>query len=208
MSDRPTTFPLPSRSRRMILTATVVGAFMLLAATAAWACVPWKGEMTVTPVDTAGNAIAGQNAVTVHGDGQPGMQWCPGESYSPAEAHQGDRIKIEVAPRSKTDQCAASQLGDGEYDVTLSNPGGFIDHNQDGEYSSDGVPTTYVRDCMYPLGMWSHHLGTLTVTSGSGSGIYALNDPTIIDDAPFEATGVCVTKQSTSEGNMAPLTIL
>lgn len=186
---------LNTRQGRVTVVTFVAGVFLVALTGVALACVPWKGQMTV---DTPGQDV------TVHGDDTSSMVWCPGESYAPATANQGDSIGISV---NETAKCGTDEnyLANGEYDVTLSNPGGFVDSNGDGEYTSD----EWVRDCMYPLGMYSHHLGTLTVNSGSGSGTYSIpSDGTVVDSLQGEATGVCVTDQSQSQGNMAPLTIL
>lgn len=186
---------LNTRQVRTTVVTFAAGVFLVALAGIALACVPWKGQMTV---DTPGQDV------TVHGDDTSSMVWCPGESYAPATANQGDSIGISV---DKTTKCGTNknQLANGDYDVTLSNPGGFVDDNGDGEYTSD----EWYRDCMYPVGLYSHHLGTMKVKNGQGSGTYSIpSDGTVVDSLQGEATGVCVTDQSQNQGNMAPLTIL
>lgn len=197
---------LNTRHGRATLVTFAVGVFLVALAGIALACVPWKGQMKI--------ATPGQG-VTVHGDDTRSMAWCSGESYAPAEAHQGDEITVTVA---ETTECGGNNnklAAYDEYDVTLSNPGGFVDDDLDGEYSSDDGQA-WTRDCMYPIGTWSHHLGTLEVDGdGDGTDTYEIpDDGTVVDSLDFEATGVCVTSQDNqpegpeNQGNMAPLTIL
>lgn len=145
--------------RRRVLTATGATAFLLLLATAAWACIPWAGEVEVSNVNTSGD----ENGTIVHGadrtdidrdgDGEgegndQGMVWCApssessnsqdvGQEYATAQvvtdgSNGGKDITITVHGISGCDIA----LPEDTYTVTFS-AGSFVNSNGS-SVSSDG----------------------------------------------------------------------
>lgn len=200
------------RQVRLTIVAFGMAAFVVVLAAIAWACVPWKGEMTV---DDTSNT---NPSVTVYGENLGGMTWCPGTSYSPVVVSSGN-VDVSVAPNdSAGDPCAGASNhldGPATYDVTIVEAG-FVDYGADG-FDTDGPGSLdRVADCM-PTSSAPviHELGTMSVDAdGEGGPTSYQLPPTFLGSnsaTPSEAAGICVTAENnpnvSNQGNMLPLTI-
>lgn len=197
-----------TRQGRLATIGLGTAVFIVVLAGLALACVPWKGEMTVTGQSSG-------NSLTVHGANDGGMNWCPGDSYPALAIQQNESIKVEVAETTKCNEGDGdNELGDGDYIVSLTE-GGFVDDDGDGEYRN------FRSDCM-PINAEEGEFGqptyqfddTFTVTNGSSDGTptYDMSEYHMVSskDTPQEAAGICVTKTGGGErqGNMMPITTL
>lgn len=188
-----------SLSRRMTLAVAGAGAGLVLAGGVAAACIPWAGQVTVTP--DAGNST------TVHGD--PGdydvdtqednLDWCDDtEPYAPAEVGPEEDFTITVEPFDGSANCPDNQLKDGTYDVTWDDHE-FTDENGDGLYSDDEM----VWGCHHnDPGTWDHYLGSFGVAGGGGEATFTAPDYT---SAEGEAAGLCLTRDQDDVGNTVPI---
>ncbi len=171
-------------SRTSLLGGFAAVAAGLMLASAAFACVPYKGKMTVTGTDAGGTSL------TVVGNGT-GMGYCepPGESANVP----GGALAVRVFP--KENGACASRLADGQYVVSyrsgLDHPdtateaclvGGGL--SRPGEEAAEGIP-----------------IGTLLVQNGTGSGSFRLPS-----DAKLGYGAVCVTDPTYfNAGHRAPI---
>lgn len=189
------------RQRRTAVIALGVAGFVIVLASVAFACVPWKGEMTVTG-QTSGNTM------TVLGSGT-GMSYCSG-SYPALAIAQNELIDVSVAPGECDGQ--VEKLREGEYIVSLTE-GGFLDPSGNGQYSQ------FASDCMpidgFDSGTPTHQFAdTFSVgADGTGGGTYDMSEYFMLSNqaVPHEAGAICATIQGDPDhrqGHMMPLTTL
>lgn len=204
--------PVPRRRRRTALTFTGVVAAFLLATTAAWACIPWVGKMTVT-------TPPGQKNVTVHGNGSF-MQWCDNkEPVHPAEANSGDVVTISV---ERSNACN-TQLPAEDFVVTFSSHTFQDTSPQDGKYNDqewDGTNDCHLQGVNPNKKVMERVDGDTNLLrvdeNGEGSGQYRI-PADASSSGPQEAAAICLSSirppfsgaaGDPPEGNMAPITIL
>lgn len=123
-------------------------AAMLVLASVAFACVPYKGRFEVRGTGQGGTKVS------VVGKGM-GMRYCEDEQPVPAEL-PGGGFTAAVSPKVGG-ECEA-QLPDGVYQVSAIT--GFA--------SPEAIP-----GCMF---LSPYAVGVMTVTGGRGSGTYAIPD--------------------------------
>lgn len=188
-------------TRRGVLSLTGAIAFLTLLATTAFACIVWKGKLTVENV-TEDSSRAGQEVEVVGDPGADGhlfMQWCDSTEPVPAvDAAQGDTLRVTVSPARECDyddtpRSADNKVPPGLYIVTLFDGQTFT--NDDGSTNEDGEATyddgEWGPHCMLQGSNSGHVLGSFVIgTDGTASG-----DFTVPSDAqPVEGASLCVSQ--------------
>lgn len=189
-------------ARRGVLVVTGAVALLLALSSIAFACTVFKGQMTVTGDNNSSHTM------TVVGDGESFMVRCKtlfndDDSVEPESEEDGTGdVTLEVDPHSSSD-CGTHQLDDSgalPYDVRFSEGAAYVEDDSDGIFGDDDRQL----DCMGQDGV---DIGDMDITNGSGSGTYD-----IPNDAPANAAGeasaICVTDKTASEGQQAPLIIV
>lgn len=181
-------------SRKAMHSVMIVGITLMVASGAAYACVAFKGKMTVT-APTSGNAVTGN-------EGQ--HTYCTlGNPVTSSKAGRGDVVTIDVAAATL---CSSStnQLTTGINKVIINN----ATTDAGDTFSYDGVQWNFVNGngCFAnPPGNIT--LGNLTVSStGSGSASFTLPAMNRVDPSTY-ASGLCVGSSVTSIGIIAPLQV-
>jgi hypothetical protein len=198
------------KSRKRALFAFATGVAVLGMASTAFACVTFKGQMTVD----------GQSGDTwVEGTGNSHGYCSTGRPTTAAAGHLADTINVTVAPGTcgDADALAEHQMEDGTYLVKYNNKKSY---EFDGTYwnmisgtgcfwsgnsgtVSDGSPATFEIGGPGQLpghGTWSGTLGTLSGT------------PYTVQPGSNEAANFCVGAQNSTDsgrtGLLAPFQLL
>ncbi|MEX0660093.1 MAG: hypothetical protein WD080_13260 [Egibacteraceae bacterium] len=111
-------------ARRGSVLGLVVAGVLVVAVSAALACVPQRGDLAVENLD---NSFASQTGVITGDGGTIPLEWCelldPGDQ---AEADEGDEIRVTVSKATQADGCPGSEdrlPDDGTHQVWVSNSG-------------------------------------------------------------------------------------
>lgn len=219
---------LNTRSGKATVVSFAAGAFLIILASAALACIPWRGDVTVTPVDSNGDSLVGvdgREATTVYGgEGSEltgTMIWCGDDSsvsepYNSAKAYNGDFLEIAVDADSS---CAdANNLDAGDYWFAWVDVG-FSKDTADDEWED----THRDGDCMDEKNAdywWEDQDGnyspTINLASDTDSGTATVElsgYDFAVSDADDKAGGLCVNKiddgslDHEDQGNMVPVSI-
>lgn len=174
--------------RKSLVIMAGITATILLATSAAFACTIFRGKMTVK-----GDAAATSVAAIGDGFGMGHCQPTGNPTGSASVSRIGGSVDVSVSPQD----C-------GVYDGTLP----------DGNYTVNYFPTYpafALTDCMNPIGqaggMGVQMIGTLTVTSGSGSTTASLPAYAAV---PGSQSTICLTSTSeaTPTGMGVPITVI
>ncbi len=175
--------------RKRAAVAFAIGGVVVMTSSAAFACVTFKGQMTVDGHD---------GDTTVVGHGTEHAYCTGGEPATAAAGHVGDNITIRVSPQSCPGTVAGNdRLPDGTYEVR---------YNNRESYAFDG--TSYV---MVPLSgcfftgnvATTSTIGTFNITGGTGTQTWTgpINpiSPAGVPaySAPGTASNICVGKTGT-----------
>lgn len=205
-------------SRKKLTFAFSVVAAILATASVAYACIPFKGKLTVTvPAGrTQGSTVVGDGSTT-------NLQYCAspdGRASVAGTAGGGDQITVTVAAATSTDCTTpgASQLTAAtNYSVRMNNADGATT----APFTFDATANKWViqagTGCFKsptPSTVITIDNGTFTVGSnGAGSEAYTL-PPMNTTNGPGRASSLCVGKPADSatgylgEGIFAPLQIV
>lgn len=173
----------------------VVVAGVLVMASAASACVIFKGDFKVQGATQTGNTVTGSGG---------GHSYCPGYGPTTAAAGpMGSKVDVEVEPASACNPYTytnpatgakvdlPNQLPDGPYEVRLNTAKAYT--------GEDGSAWTMVggSGCFRAANAATTTLlGFMQVESGRGSAelVVAGKDPTFVNQ-PGEASNICVGQQ-------------
>lgn len=196
------------RARRI---GFLAGAALLLMGSAAFACVTFRGQMTLTG-DTPGNPVTGDE--TTHG-------YCTtGQPLVAARANNGDTIKVDVAA-AVVCATATNKLAAGTWDVNIRNDAAYTliqpSPTSPNPNSSNVVPS-FVNGmgCSNFFSSYSDfgNLGSMTIdATGAGTWSGTLIAPTL-NGALTDSSAICVVPQGAAttftnlDGIFAPLTVL
>lgn len=184
--------------KRLILGGASAAAFVL-ASSAAFACLTPKGQITLQATSANGDTVKA-TATPTHGT------FCV-NPINAAEASTGTgRVTVTVAPSSCLGS-ATSQLAAGTATVVLQ-----YDNTKPGWSRSPvpGSPWTWVADngCFGPNRPASYTLGSMSISSGSGSAGFNIPSTLNMKADANEAGHICVKASVTSEGAFAPFRIV
>lgn len=185
-----------ARRRKTMFGFSMV-AWILVFASAAYACTVFKGKMTVT--DPSSRVSSAQ------GDGG-GMSHCVGTVTDGARAASGGGTSVTVAVSAGT--CMGSgSLPNNTYDIN------FINHTAFDYISSAWKLDQVTGNCMSGTGGSSGTTSltpaAFTITGGTGSGSATVTIPASSADTPStERSGVCVSDSSGGSGNEVPIRIV
>jgi len=168
-----------------------------MAASTAYACVAYYGELTVTGSVRASNLM-------IADEGQ--HDYCTGyEPTTAAAGPAGSTVSAQFDPASDCNANGTNQLPDGTYDIALRN-------TKNGYTGADGSGWTQVS----LSGCWSgkkdgtiYSLGTVSISSGSGSGSWTIPS-TATTNGTTDASVFCAAKQPASgsqPGFLAPFRV-
>lgn len=185
---------MPKDLRKPATFAFVATAAFLAMASFAYACVTFKGDMTVTGSNKAGNTVTGSG-------GQ--HAYCPGGGATTAAAGTaGSSVTVSVAPASACNPYTyntaagpvqmANQLPDGLYEVRINLAKSYT--------GADGSSWTMIGSTGCFLGAnasTTKTLGVMAVAAGSGSATVTLPPNPVDSSTPTlspagEAYNFCV----------------
>lgn len=174
----------------MLLVSSALALVMVLGGTA-FACVTFIGTLDVTGHD---------GSTSVVGTGTSHAYCSTGRPKTAAAGHLTDSITASVSPGT----CSGTsyQLADGTYEVRYNNAKSYT---FDGTYWNMISGTGCFRSANSAT---TSTLGTMTVSSGSGSWTGTLGDPAGVDYYPLpgEAANFCV--GDGTNGMLAPYRLL
>lgn len=188
--------------RRGVLAGFAVIASIVVTASAAFACVAFKGDLTVSSPGGNGNTVTGAN--------NGNMDYCSnGHPTTAAAARRGDSITVKVAKGSAS-LCAttSNKLSNRSHSVMLNNA------KTDGDvpFKYDSVLSRWVfqggTGCFLnpPGNIVLSNAGFPVDTYGNGQASYTLPALNRVDPTNM-ASALCVGTGSTSEGIFAPVRI-
>lgn len=199
-----------------------VAAAVLATASAAFACVKFKGDMRVTVPGAPSTALGIGTGSLVTGDGSAALHsYCPNPTLSRSEVgvageplwapdvSKTGSVKVEVWPATAC-VAAGNKLPLGTANVWMFNGASYK--------GSDGLGWNFVTGTgCFLQSSTSHQLGTISVSStGTGNGTFSLSgvlnslgQPVKANALPTEASSICVGSTSvTSDGIFAPVQVL
>lgn len=202
-----------ARSRKGILFTFAVAAAVLTTASAAFACVKFKGDLQVTVPAAPSTALGVGTGSRVTGDGSPALHaYCPnptlsrsgvgyaGEPLFAPDVVASGSITVQVWPASDCNTLGGNQLDAGTNKVYLFNGPGFK--------GTDGLGWNFVvgTGC-FLQGKTS--LGTISVSPSGAAGpaSYSLSGKGFTTNGPNEASTVCVGNDVTGNGIFAPVQV-
>lgn len=187
-------------TRRTLLVVMAAAAALLLLSSAAFACVKFRGDLTVTPLATgrtAGNTVTGDGSGTSHVYCTNGSTWMG--PTSAGQAASGEQIEVTVAPASACNSGGGNKLSSGWHDVKMVNADG--DTTAPFKWNS----STSRWEFQSGKGCWASPSpsGLLTLGSGnpaglevnsSGNGAATYTLPSGLTQNANHASSVCVGK--------------
>lgn len=180
-------------SRKTLASAFAAIAIVLTVSSAAYACVPFKGKMSTTVSQGTGGATFANSGVHA-GKSPNGEQhlYCPtGTDVTPAAAATaGTGNVLTITISAGTDTGCTQNLGTGTQTVYINN----ASSDAASPFSATGTSWSFVNG----TGCWASptpagrkSIGTMSVTSGAGTGTYTLPALNRVDSAS-RASGLCV----------------
>ncbi len=183
--------------RRSLLLGFTTATAMLLIASTAYACIVYKGDLTLTGASKTSNLMTG--------DPSANMTYCSGRSPTTAAAGaQSSSVNVDVDPATACTG-TSNQLGDIVHEVRLNNLKGFT--------GTDGSSWTIVsgKGCWATQQVQGTKLGEFTPSSGSFNGNFTIPS-TAVDNAAGEASVFCIGEKnppgSTRNGFLAPFRVV
>ncbi|MCA1707590.1 MAG: hypothetical protein LC808_31695, partial [Actinobacteria bacterium] len=142
------------KSKKSLLFGFTVGAVSVILGSTAYACITYRGDLTITGGSATSNLMTGANS---------GMSYCSGRNpTTPAAGKANTSVSIAVAPATACNTGGTNKLQDVLHDVRLRN----------GKYWTYSSSWTMISG----TGCWASSpasgtlLGTFTPSSGSFSG--------------------------------------
>ncbi len=173
------------KSKKMSVFGFAVGVATVILGSTAYACIAYRGDLTITGSSVTSNLMTGKN------DG--GMNYCTGRNPTTAAAGRaGSSVSISVAPGTACNSTGTNKLQDVKHDVRMRN-GKYWTYNGS---SWSMVSSTGCWITNPPAGQL---LGQFTPSSGSYTGSFTIPS-TYLVNLTNEASQFCV-GETTDDGN-------